>query len=158
MANYRERYLQTELLKNGFGGFGVFHDFRGFYGFGGSGLITSYKQESCIQIQVQFLGTIQVIITQSYIITGCKHRVFTHTGIILCSNSDSISCKQESCIQIQVQFLGYHTSNHYTKLHHYWVQTQSVYTYRNHIIFRFNYWLQTGIMYSDSGSIPGVPH
>ena len=52
------------------------------------------------------LGTIRVIITQSYIITGCKHRVFTHTEIK----------------------------------------------------FRFNYWLQTGIMYSDSGSIPGVPY
>ena len=47
-----------------------------------------------------------------------------------------------------------YTSNHYTELHHYWVQTQSVYTYRDHYVevellvanrnyvfrFKFNPW------------------
>ena len=39
---------------------------------------------------------------------------------------------------LQVQFLGYHTSTHDTKLHQYWLQTLSVYAYRNHnIMFNF---------------------
>ena len=121
------------MLKNSFGDFGVFRDFCGFRVFGDFGgfqiqvSLLVANRNYVFRFRFNSLGTIRVIIT------GRKRRVFTHTGIV-CSNSGSITgCKQGIMYSDSVSIPGVpHYSTHYTKLHQYWLQTQSVYVCRDH--------------------------